>query len=256
MAGGSTDGAMSSAGAWSSVADGATSAGGALASPPSGSAVSGAAAFTASPTSGAVVSPDTLARAHDGLLKQGDLQFDFPAWQPPPPPPDWLRPLADLIRAIAPIFPYIFYGGLILGGAAILFFLLREFLGIRLPSFRRKAKGIELQDDWRPSEARARTLLEDADRLAAQGRYGEAVHLLLFRSIEDMDERWPNLVHPALTSRDIAAHRGLPEGARTTFGDIARVVERSFFGGHELAADDFDFCRGAYERFALPGVMA
>jgi hypothetical protein len=34
------------------------------------------------------------------------------------------------------------------------------------------------------------------------------------------------------------------------------VVERSFFGGARLGADDFAFCRGAYEAFALPGAHA
>ena len=197
-----------------------------------------------------------FANAHAALLRQGDLQFDLTPVPPPQPPPEWLQELGRLLDSAAPIFPYIFYGGLALGAAAILFFVLREFLGLRLPSFNRRARAAGLESDWRPTEARARTLLEDADRLAAQGRYGEAAHLILFRSIEDIDGRWPNLVRPALTSRDIADHQGLPDLARRTFGDIARVVERSFFGGIALAADDFAFCRRAYERFALPGVQA
>jgi hypothetical protein len=205
-------------------------------------------------TQGAGLSADDVARAHDALLRQRDLQFDFVAFQPPKPP-DWLKPLLDLLASMAPVFPYIFWGGLIVGGLAILFFVLRELVGLRLPRFRRRPKA-PLEADWRPSQARARTLLEEADRLAAEGRFGEAAHLILFRSIEDIDDRWPNLVRPALTSRDIAAHGGLPERARQTFGEIARVVERSVFGGAELAAADFDFCRGAYAAFALPAAPA
>jgi hypothetical protein len=204
-------------------------------------------------TQGAGLSAGDLARAHDALLRQGDLQFDLNAVQPPSPPPNWLKPLLDFLASLAPVFPYIFWGGLIIGGLAILYFILRELVGLRLPRFRRKPRPKPADAEWRPSEARARTLLEEADRLAAEGRYDEATHLILFRSIEDIDGRWPNLVRPALTSRDIAAHRGLPELARQTFGDIARVVERSFFGGARLAAEDFAFCRGAYEAFALPG---
>ncbi len=205
-------------------------------------------------TQGAGLSADGFTRAHEALLRRSDLQFDFTAYQPPQPPA-WLKPLLDLFADVAPIFPYIFWGGLILGGLVILAFILRELLGLRLPGFKRRAK-TPVEAEWRPPEARARTLLEEADRLAAEGRFGEAAHLILFRSIEDIDGRWPNLVRPALTSRDIAAHRGLPERARQTFGEIARVVERSFFGGVELAAADFAFCRGAYEAFALPGGSA
>jgi hypothetical protein len=199
---------------------------------------------------------DAVAQAHDALLRQSDLQFDFTVPQPPPALPDWLKALGDWLNSIAPLFPYIFYGGLIIGGLAILFFLLREIIGIRFPAFRRRAKTPPPEPAWRPTEARARTLLEDADRLAAQGRFGEAAHLILFRSIEDIDGSWPNLVRPALTSRDIADQDRLPDAARRTFGDIARVVERNFFGGAELAAEDFRFCRRAYERFAFPGVEA
>jgi hypothetical protein len=205
-------------------------------------------------TQGAGLSADDFARAHDALLSRRDLQFDFAAYQLPKPP-DWLKPLLDLLAAMAPAFPYIFWGGLIIGGLAILFFVLREVVGLRLPRFRRRAKA-SVEAEWRPSEARARTLLEEADRLAAEGRFGEAAHLILFRSIEDIDGRWPNLVRPALTSRDIAGHGGLPERARQTFGEIARVVERNVFGGAELAAADFAFCRSAYQAFALPGAPA
>jgi hypothetical protein len=205
-------------------------------------------------TDGAGLGADALARAHAALLRQSDLQFDLAPYQAPTPPA-WLKPLAQFLSAIAPVFPYIFWTGLIVGGLAILFFVLREVIGMRLPKFGRRAKPLA-EAEWRPSAARARTLLEDADRLAAQGRFGEAAHLILFRSIEDIDAGWPNLVRPSLTSRDIAAHQGLPEPARRTFGDIARVVERSVFGGAALAAADFVFCRRAYERFALPDVQA
>jgi hypothetical protein len=205
-------------------------------------------------TEDAGLGADALARAHAALLGQGDLQFSLTPFQATPPPA-WLKSLAQFLASIAPVFPYIFWTGLIIGGLAILVFVLREAIGLRLPKFRRRPRP-PAEPEWRPSAARARTLLEDADRLAAQGRFGEAAHLILFRSIEDIDASWPNLVRPALTSRDIAAHRGLPETARRTFGDIARVVEQSVFGGAELAADDFIFCRRAYERFAFPGVQA
>jgi hypothetical protein len=198
---------------------------------------------------------DALARAHAALLKDGDLQFGFPAYQEPKVP-DWLQALGQVFDAIAPIFPYIFYAGLVLGVVGILFSILRELIGRRFPSLRRKKPTVLTEPEWRPAPERARVLLEDADRLAAEGRYGEAAHLILYRSIEDIDGRWPNLVRPALTSRDIAAHRGLPDRARHTFGDIARVVEHHIFGGRTLSADDFASCRRAYEAFALPGAAA
>ena len=93
----------------------------------------------------------------------------------------------------------------------------------------------------------------DADALAEQGRFGEAVHLILFRSIDDLAGRKPGSVRPALTSRDIAAMDAIPAPARSAFGHIADVVERSFFGGRPLGQVDFRDCRTAYERFAFAG---
>ena len=194
---------------------------------------------------------DALARAHASLLRQTDLQFDFASFIPPPPP-DWLRPLLQLLQQLAPLFKWVFWIGLALGIGAILLFIGRELLGARFPSFRRKRKAVP-EPEWRPTTARARTLLEDADRLAAAGHYGEAVRLILLRSIEDIDDRWPRQVAPALTSRDIAALAILPDAARRTFFGIAQVVEHSLFGGRPVDQRQFAACRDAYQAFALPG---
>lgn len=190
------------------------------------------------------------------LLRRSDLQFDLGALAVPKPP-DWLMSLFKLLGAAAvataPFWKILFWIGLALIVALLLFLIGREVVGAiqrRLPK-RAKAKPAA-QPEWRPAQARAIVLLEDADRLADQGRFAEAVHLILFRSIEDIDGHWPNLIKPALTSRDIADQHVLPESARRTFADIARMVERSFFGGDQLGSADFDTCRRAYEAFALP----
>jgi len=192
---------------------------------------------------------DTLAQAHANLLGQHDLQFDFAAFTPPRPP-DWLEPLTRLLTALAPLFKWLFWIGLALGVGAVLLFIVRELLAARFPSWRRKPKPANAPE-WRPAAARARTLLEDADRLAAAGRHGEAVRLILLRSIEDIDERWPGQVRPALTSRDIASLAILPAPARSTFSGVAQVVERSLFGGRAVDAATFAVCREAYQSFAL-----
>jgi hypothetical protein len=102
----------------------------------------------------------------------------------------------------------------------------------------------------------ARALLEEADALAAVGRYAEAVRLILHRSIEDIEGRRPRLVKPAYTAREIGRLTDIPQNARDVFVGIAGVVEKSFFGGQALDADGFAACRKAYERFAFPGAWA
>jgi hypothetical protein len=194
---------------------------------------------------------DAFARAHGALLRGKDLQFEPSAAPKPPNLPDWLLAIGKALGAAAPYLAYVFWGCLILGAAVILYFVARELIATRWPSFKPN-KGPVLGDEvWRPSAAKARTLLEDADKLAAAGRFAEAVHLILFRSIEDIEGKRPDLIKPALTSRDIAQLEGVPERVRRTFSEIARVVERSFFGGRLVGADEFAACRKAYEGFAF-----
>lgn len=123
------------------------------------------------------------------------------------------------------------------------------------PPFRRKAAAVVAdaeEEHWLPEAAPARSWLQEADMLAAQGRFAEAVHLLLFRSIEDIARRRPQIVRPALTSREIAAVAAIPPAARTLFERIARLVERSLFGGRDVEAREWEMARAAYADFALP----
>jgi len=86
--------------------------------------------------------------------------------------------------------------------------------------------------------------------------FDEAAHLLLFRSIDDIEDRRPRLVRPALTARDIAALDAVPPAARGAFSQIGSAVERSLFGGQALDAAAFVACRAAYEAFAFDKAWA
>jgi len=200
--------------------------------------------------------PGLVEHAHAALLKQTDIQFTFKRVIPPQPPA-WLRPFLDWLGhaliAIAPAFKYIFWGAIILGALVIAYFLFWELAAIRFGWRRRKtARPLSLGEAWTPTASKARTLIEDADRLAREGRYDAAIRLILFRSIEDIDQRWPGSIRRAQTSRDIAAHPRLTDGARSVFAGIARVVERNVFGGAPVGETDFKACREAYAAFALP----
>lgn len=196
--------------------------------------------------------PESIAEAHRALLQDPNLQFDLAHPKEPPPPPEWPHWVGDLLRAAAPVLGWVFWAGLALIVGLIAWFFVREMLALK---FRRlPPKDLKDQEPapWRPTEAQARAIIGDADALAAEGRYAEAAHLLLLRSIDDLDQRRPQSVRPALTSRDIASLEALPEAARPAFSRIAGVVERSLFGGAPVGAPDWTECRQAYEAFALP----
>jgi hypothetical protein len=207
-------------------------------------------------------SSQALKAAHDALLRDPSLQFTFGKLTPPPVThlPPWLeavfRAIGQFLSAIAPYVGWIFIGGLVLALVGVLVFLGREFARTRWPElFKRKAPAPK-PERWRPQVAVARALLEEADRLAAAGRYAEAVRLILHRSIEDIEGHRPRLVRPAYTAREIGRLSDIPDNARNVFVGIAGVVEKSFFGGQGLDAAGFADCRKAYEAFAFPGAWA
>lgn len=210
------------------------------------------------PAVGALLAPaafaDELSDAHKRLLGRGDLQFEF---TPPPqvvhtPPPsdNWL---ARFLDTLAPVFNVIFWGALAAAVIALAYFIGREAWLARRGRDNRIQTRTETQEtNYRPEASRARALLEDADRLAAEGRYDEAVHTLLHRSIEDIEKRAPRAIRPAQTSREIARLDVLPGSVRNAFAPLVRAVERSWFGGLPVDRDVYAVCRDSYVQFALP----
>jgi hypothetical protein len=197
------------------------------------------------PAGSASVDGSAFADAHRQLLADGSIQFDLPAYQETPRP-DWFG-------AATPVLQVLFWVAV---GAIVLFFLYLIVSRLTGRDWRWRGKPggdkeEEAAQSWRPEAGEARELLGEADALAAAGRYSEAAHLILFRSIEDIDGRRPDLVRPALTSRDICALEQIPGRPRSAFARIAMMVERSLFGGRPLAPADWSDCRAAYEEFAF-----
>jgi hypothetical protein len=215
---------------------------------------------------------DQFASAYKALRSDSAVQFDLTSPPPPSKPPTWLdnffrwlghalEPVGRFLKWIGSFFPEAPYAQILLwtvialGAAALLWVLFnRLWYGEwrwRLPR-RAQAADVPAEKEWTPELAGARSWLEEADALARQGRFAEAIHHLLFRSIEDIASRRPTLVRPALTSRELAASHGLPGRARDLFAGIARLVERSLFGGRPVSEGDWLEARESYSNFALP----
>jgi hypothetical protein len=207
------------------------------------------------PIDGAVAGPDAsaLAEAHRRLLADSSIQFDLPMAEPAPvrepSGPGFLDWLASFLSTDHPALNALLWTMIGIAALLILYLVARRLSGASWP-WQRQGE-VEAAPDWRPEASEARELLGEADALAAEGRFDEAAHLILFRSIEDIDSRRPELVKPALTSRDIAALPAIPERPRSAFVRIAMIVERSLFARRSLAEPDWRDCRSAYEEFAF-----
>lgn len=221
------------------------------------------------------VADERLVAAHRALRDRGEVQFDLLPMDPPPQPPAWLKalarsveqmmaPVGRFLRWISSFMPEAPYARIFLWTVIVLLLLLvlrvvydRFRHGEwRLPRLRRSRSAADadaaelIEDDWTPGAEPARQWLNEADRLAAAGRYAEAVHHLLLRSVEDIGQRRPRLLRPALTSRDLAGAEAIPSAPRRLFADLAAVVERSLFGGAPVGAEEWGRCREAYADFA------
>jgi len=186
------------------------------------------------------------------MLRDQQLQFHFTEFTRPETP-QWVQPLAEFLRAIAPFLGYVFWGGVAIIVLVILYALFSE-IRRRMPARAEKTKTLAPPaPDYRPAVVRARALLEEADRLASEGRYGEAARVLLHRSVEDFESVLKIAIGPALTSREIARLDRLSPQGHATFSGIALAVERSLFGGQALTASQYGECRDAYAAFALHG---
>jgi len=228
----------------------------------------------------------SLDDAHRQLLGDGSIQFELPtgasgqqgAPQTPPPshtpPPSQSAPPPNApidqssgppVQASGPE-PISGSSGLegvmqvflwVAAGVALAILLYWLFTFFRDRSFgggegkARKGRETAEREAWRPAEGEAVQLLDEADVLANQGRFDEAARLLLHRSIGEIDAHRPDLVRPALTSRDIARHPLLPSGPASAFARIAALVERSLFARRPLGAEDWQDCRAAYRDFAF-----
>lgn len=210
------------------------------------------------------------ARAFDEVRKSADIQY-APISMPDSPPtespswetPGWLRALGRFFEAIGdflqmifeplgrafglswPVLQWILIGLAVLG---VLFLLFRLFQPLFDPTGPAAAVAA---GEWTPDRGEAIALLDEADRLAGEGRYDEATHLLLERSVSHIENARPGLLPPSGTAREISAHPALPSRARETFAVIATRVERSFFALRSLTADDWQAARAAYADFAL-----
>ena len=117
--------------------------------------------------------------------------------------------------------------------------------------YRHRAPEPTPQPEWAPDRHAALDLIAEADRLAAEGRFDAATHLLLQRSVGQIAELRPDLLRPSSTAREIAALPVLSDAAREAFAAIATRVERSLFALRRLDQADWQAARAADSRFAL-----
>jgi hypothetical protein len=137
---------------------------------------------------------------------------------------------------------------LVIVGAAVVAFSFAQALGgyggdAALPEDRER-------DADAPDEGVIVRPLGDADELARLGRYAEAIHTLLLRTLQELARSAALQVAPAETSREILARVPLLGDARVALAGLVTAVEITHFGDDEPSGDDYARCRQQFNVFA------
>lgn len=194
----------------------------------------------------------------EAVRASSQIQFEPLPKVPPeiPQVPEWLQALGRFLEAVfGPIGQFLgmswpVFQWVLIALAALIALYSVWRIAWPLWAGRRPREEATEQEVWAPSRQDAEALLSDADRLAGEGRYEEATHLLLRRSVRQIADQRPDWLHPASTAREIAVLPALPAAGRHAFSVIAQRVERSLFALRALDEQDWAAARAAYAEFA------
>jgi len=164
--------------------------------------------------------------------------------------PDWDLPewLIEFLRLAA-------WTAVIVVGLLLAFRLLMAAPGLRARLRRTRVE--PAGDGSRVIEGRVPESLDaalaEADRLAAQGDYAAALHMLLLYSLDAVRRHLGLHLADSLTSREILRLPALPEGNRRALGTIVTAAELTHFGGRPADAAMYGDCRRRCEDIGRGG---
>ena len=137
----------------------------------------------------------------------------------------------------------------VIAGAIAIGYALRD----NLPGWDRSRRLEEEGSEGDGGLARATMLAgarNEADALAAQGRYDEAMHVLLLRAVGELREKLRLSIADSLTAREIERRAPLDVSGKGAFSRIVRAVEHALFGREPADSSAYLACRADFDVFA------
>jgi hypothetical protein len=191
----------------------------------------------------AAQTPGDIAHAARGLPGSLDLQTEFPSLKP-----EEVDEAGYLNVGVARV---LLWTAVIAGAGVLAYFaynVLPVFGVARPPRWDNSADSTDVAA--RSIDAAARTA---ADEFAAQGRFVEAMHVLLLQGLDEMRLHCDLRFADSLTSREIVSRANVPVGAKVALREIIQCVEGAYFGDHPVGRNDYDACRRTF--VALTSVL-
>lgn len=153
---------------------------------------------------------------------------------PPPQPPSITADSANTMLWIAmAVF------------VLVLAMTIAENLRLDRRSERRKASR-EDETERDAVKERMAVARNDADAMAGDDNYADAMHILLLQSLNEMRRRLRISFAVSLTSREILQRTRLDREAYAALSDIIARVEISYFGTHHPDREEYLACRQSY----------
>lgn len=134
-------------------------------------------------------------------------------------------------------------------GVALVAVMAREGVRFARRRGKKKQRGVT-GDDLGRAEIAAQRLpasLARARALAREGRFEEAIHVLLEGALGYLHALTDFSLEPAFTSREVLARAPLESTTRGAFKDLVMTVEVSLFGGLPVDRADFERCERSFE---------
>jgi len=134
-------------------------------------------------------------------------------------------------------------------GVGLLLYMLSDML----PALGFAARGQSPEDDEEVGGSLARPpeqVLAAADDLARQGRFVDAMHVLLLQGLADIRRYLGEQHADSLTSREILRSTKLSNAGREPLRDIIARVEWTYFGRHPAEREDYAACRASFDSLA------
>ncbi len=184
---------------------------------------------------------EDVRRAADDVLRDSEIQSRYPVRAKGPLP---RTKEDDSMRLPGFSAAQVLMWVLIVAGVALGLFFLASKLGGYTADLPAEVTG----GPGAAAMPRAPPPATEAERLADEGRFEEAIHMLLLLALHPLTEE--EHLAGSLTSREILRTVELPAPAREAMSALVRAVEISVFGGLAPDRADYDRCAGEYHRYA------
>jgi Domain of unknown function (DUF4129) len=191
-----------------------------------------------------------VARALEKVYGAGEYQTELPAGAPVADSaaahPDRL-PAEMLLFDLGPlaeVLSILVWAGAVVGAVLALVYVAQRFFSGALGD-----AGFE-----EPGGGQAPALfdapLQDAQALAREGRYAEAIHVLLLRTFEQLLRGRGVPVAPGWTSREVLERASYPGPAREALAGLVGAVETCTFAGRPASEEDYLICADRFRQLA------